>query len=130
MKKQTWRQWVHAIGRDVQRGDALYSGTRLFHGCLAALTGQDTQALNAIVACYELYACSDADGRRGALAAIRALLPAMQESTRWLARELIPFALDWSDRDRLWSLISPPQEASAHQWAPVPFPRTFPFDGG
>ena len=105
MKKQTWQQWVRAVGCDVARGDAPYSRTRIFSGCLGALTGQDTRTLNAIVACWELYACSDDDGQRGALAAIRALLPAMQSHTRWLAKELIPFVLEWSDRELLWPLV-------------------------
>ena len=120
MKKQTWRQWVRAVERDVQRGDAPYSRTRLFSGCLAALTGQDARALDAIAACFELYSCGDDDGRRGALAAVRALLPAMQESTRWIAREIIPFALEWGDRERLWPLVSA-GESIGHEdggWVP------------
>ena len=76
---------------------------------LAALTGQDTRVLNAFVAALELYACGDEDGRRGALLAMRDLLPAMQDSTRWIARELIPFVLEWHDRDRLWPLVCPPK---------------------
>lgn len=101
MKKQTWQQWARAVGRDPSSPSALGSNA------LAALTGQDTCALNAIVAALELYACGDDDGQRGALAAIRALLPGMQESTRWIARELIPFALNWEDRERLWPLVQP-----------------------
>jgi hypothetical protein len=102
MKKETWQQWARAAGRAA--GSPSLFGPR----SLAALTGQDTRALNAIAACWELYASSDEDGQRGALEAIRALLPAMQESTRWMARELIPFALDWPDRERLWPLVSGP----------------------
>ena len=99
MSKQTWQQWARVVGRDPSSPSEI--GTK----SLAALTGQDARALSAIVACWELYASSDEDGQRGALAAVRALLPAMQESTRWLARELIPFALDWSDRDTLWPKV-------------------------
>lgn len=102
MKKQTWIQWARACERDPGTPSLIRRGT------LAALTGQDTRALSAIVACWELYACSDEDGQRGALEAVRALLPAMQESTRWIARELIPFVLDWSDRERLWPLVAGP----------------------
>jgi len=68
MKKQTWQQWARAIERDPGGTPSL-----ILHGTLAALTGQDTCALNAIVACWELYACSDEDGQRGALAAVRAV---------------------------------------------------------
>lgn len=109
MKKQSWQQWARACAKDPSspsgiREVALASGRT--DSVLAALTGQDVRALNAIVACWELYACSDEDGQRGALEAVRALLPAMQESTRWIARELIPYALDWGDREWLWDLVS------------------------
>ncbi len=100
MKKQTWQQWMRAVVRGPT------GPSRLTQGSLASLTGQDTRALNAIVACWELYACSDEDGQHGALAAVRALLPAMQESTRWIARELIPYALCWHDMERLWPLVT------------------------
>jgi hypothetical protein len=104
MRKQTWQQWVRAI----ERGDRS-TPSLILRGTLAALTGQDVRAMNAIVACWELYASSDKDGQRGALQAVRALLPALQTSVRPLARELIPFALDWDDRERLWPLVSPPK---------------------
>jgi len=71
------------------------------------LTGQDTRALDAIAAGWQLYSSSDADGQRGALDAVRALLLTMQPKTRWVARELIPFAMDWSDRERLWPFVQP-----------------------
>lgn len=99
MKKQTWQQWARAVTKDSS------SPSTLTPQSLAMLTGQDIRALDAIVACWQLYACSDEDGQLGALDAVRALLPAMQEKTRWIARELIPFAMDWSDRDRLWPLV-------------------------
>jgi hypothetical protein len=102
MRKQTWQQWARACAKDPE------SPSNLGKSSLAALTGQDARALSAIVACLELYANSDEDGERGALQAIRALLPAMQESTRWIARELIPFVLDWSHRDTLWPLVAGP----------------------
>jgi len=75
-------------------------------GCLAPLTGQDAKALDAIVACWKLYAISDEAGQRVALASVTLLLHGMQEKTRWLARELIPFVFDWTDRERLWSLVT------------------------
>lgn len=123
MKKQTWRQWARSVARDVERGDPPHSGSELSSACLAALTGQDVRALDAIVACFELYASSDDDGQRGALAAVRALLPAMQESTRWIARELIPFVLDWSDRERLWALTARRDGGygPAYVYSPCPF---------
>jgi len=93
-------QWARADSKDPSSPSDL--GTQ----SLAALTGQDTRALNAIVACWELYSCSDEDGQRGALDAVRALLPAMQPSTRWIARELIPFVLEWGDRGRLWHIVT------------------------
>ena len=99
MKPQTWRAWARTCSRDPS------SPSLLKMGALAALTGQDARVLDAVVACFELYASSDDAGRRGALEAIRVLLPAMQESTRWIARELIPFVLDWNDRERVWALV-------------------------
>jgi hypothetical protein len=74
---------------------------------LGALTGQDSRALSAIVHCLELYSASDETGRTGALSALRALLPAMQEHTQPLAREAIAYVLDWGDIPRLWPLIKP-----------------------
>lgn len=76
---------------------------------LGALTGQDGRALSAILHCLELYACSDEDGERAALDAIRALLKAMQPGTRGLAKAAIPFALDWSAEDNLWAKILSPR---------------------
>lgn len=102
MKKQSWQQWARACAADPT------SPSNLAKRSLAALTGQDTRALDAIVACWELYSNSDDDGQRGALEAARALLPAMQQSTRWIAKEMIPFALNWEDRERLWPLVATP----------------------
>jgi hypothetical protein len=107
MAKQSWQTWARACAADPS------SPSKLFKGSLGALTGQDTRALSAIVACWELYSNSDDDGQRGALAAVRALLPAMQASTRWLARELIPYALCWDDRERLWPLVSDDERLGA-----------------
>jgi hypothetical protein len=70
------------------------------------LTGQDFRALAAIAACWKLYSGSDDEGGRAALDAVRALLAALQPQCRPFARELIPFALDWDDRARLWPLVS------------------------
>ena len=95
-KKQTWQQWARACAADPE------SQSNLKKGSLAALTGQDARALDAIVACYELFSNSDGDGQHGALLAIRALLPAMQASTQWIAKEMIPFVFCWEDRERLW----------------------------
>lgn len=100
VKGQTWQSWARACAKDPE------SPSLLKKGSLAALTSQDMRACSAIVACFELYAGSDLDGQQGALEAVRALLPAMQPSTRWIARELIPFALDWADRERLWPLVT------------------------
>ena len=75
-------------------------------GPLAMLTGQDSRALGAIAYCWHLYASSDEDGAAGALAAVRALLPALQPQCRPFARELIAQALDWHDRERIWPLVA------------------------
>lgn len=69
---------------------------------LAVLTGQDMRALAAIAACWQLLASSDEVGEQAALAAVRMLLPALQPECRQFARELIPFAMDWSHREKVW----------------------------
>lgn len=71
---------------------------------LAPLTGTDHKALAAIAACWTLYAYS---GRTEVLAAIRLLIGEMQRSTAPLARELIAWAMDWDDRERLWPEVAP-----------------------
>ncbi len=102
MKKKTWQQWVRACVKDPS------SPSKLGKDSLASLTGQDVLALDAIAACWVLYARSDGDGRAGALVSVCALLPAMLPHNRWIARELIPFALDWGDRERPWPLVQSP----------------------
>lgn len=93
-----WDQWLRACAKDPT------SPARM-PGTLGMLTGQDSRALAAIAACWQLYASSDDDGAAAALAAIRALLHGMQPKCRPFARELIAFAMDWGDRERLWPLV-------------------------
>lgn len=73
---------------------------------LGALTGQDIAVLDAIAACWWAHAY-DAAATRGSEAAIAALLPALQRGCWPFARELIAYALDWSDRERLWPRVAP-----------------------
>ena len=75
------------------------------HHDLAPLTGQDLCALQAIACCWELYALGDDDGHRAALAAVGHLLRGMQRKNWHLAKSLIPWAMDWSDEDRVWKLL-------------------------
>jgi hypothetical protein len=96
---QKWRAWLRSCGKDP-------NSPAVLPGPLAMLTGQDTRALEAIAACWQLYASSDDDGAAGALAAVRALLPAVQPACRGFARELIAWAMDWHDREKLWPLVS------------------------
>lgn len=102
LHQQKWRQWLRACAKNPDHHQSQIRGLDL-----AMLTGQDARALEAIATCWNLYASSDDDGQRGALAAVRALLPAMQAKCRPFARELIAWALDWHDRERLWSLVAP-----------------------
>jgi hypothetical protein len=94
-----WRTWLRECSRDPKSRAVVPKGS------LGMLTGQDAHALDAIVGCWQLYACGDDAGQRGALAAVRALLPTMQPKCRFFARELIAFVLDWDDRARLWPLV-------------------------
>jgi len=89
-----WLKWLRAVSKGGTPAGPLPS--------LAVLTGQDTRALNAIAGCWQLLAYCDEDGQEAALAAVRMLLPALQRSAWPFARELIAWALDWSDRDRIW----------------------------
>lgn len=106
MAKQTWQSWVRACTKEP--GNPIRAGK----GVLGMLTGQDTRAMEAVVACYELYANSDEDGQRVALEAARHLLLGMQPKCRFLARELVAFILDWPDRDRIWALVATAEEAA------------------
>jgi len=95
-----WREWIVACSRDE------WSSKRLqLPGSLAMLTGQDCRALGAIAHCWALYAASDEPGGRGALAAVRALLPGLQAKCHGFARELIAQSLDWDDREPLWNAV-------------------------
>jgi len=111
MKTLTWDRWLRACAKDPGTQANLPGCPDRCRRCstcthvLGVLTGQDSRALAAISQCWELYACSDAAGERGALQAVRALLPALQPQCRVFARELIAMSLDWSDRDRLWPLV-------------------------
>jgi hypothetical protein len=96
---QKWRAWLAACIRDGQNPIE-------FRGSLGMLTGQDARALEAIAACWELYASSDDDGRRAALEAVRSLLRGMQPKCWPFARELIARSMEWDDRYRLWSLVT------------------------
>jgi len=98
MKEQTWQQWCRAVVKEQN------PRSKLSKGSLGALTGTDAKALNAFVACLQLYAYT---GNKEPLDAARAVLVEMQDSTRWIARELIPFVLEWHDRERIWGLVSP-----------------------
>ena len=72
---------------------------------LGVLTGADLATLAAVDACWQ--SLPYVDHRENVVAAVRALLPNMQEKCWPLARELIARALDWDDRDRLWREVQP-----------------------
>ena len=74
--------------------------------CFAPCTGQDHRALDAFAHVLELYAASDGVGRSSALAAMVALLSAMQENCWPLAKKMIPHALDGGDEETVWSRIT------------------------
>lgn len=69
---------------------------------LAALTGTDSKALEAIDRAWELFAYERSDR---ILHAIALLASSMQESTRPLARELAARQMDWGDRERYWPRV-------------------------
>jgi hypothetical protein len=97
---QHWLAWLKACQKDE------WSSKRLrLPGSFGMLTGQDMRALSAIAHCWALYARSDENGAAGAIVAVRALLPALQPECRGFARELIPQAMDWGDRERVWDRV-------------------------
>lgn len=71
----------------------------------APFTGQDSAAWRAFVASLELYALGDGHGQTCAVHGMRAAVSAMQSSTQWIAKATIPAVLDWSDEDRLWTIL-------------------------
>lgn len=89
---------------------------------LAALTGTDYKALEAIDRLWALYCYCD--NQQYVLIAIAYAATQMQESTRPLARELIAHALDWGDRDRLWPQVE--RMISALEGGPPAFVETQP----
>jgi hypothetical protein len=97
-KPQTWRQWVRLVSRDPG------SPSLLKKGSLAPLTGTDARVLDAFVPILELYAHT---GEENLLSAACLVLAEMQLHTRWIAKELIAFVLDWPDRERLWPRVEP-----------------------
>ena len=105
MANQTWRQWARACIRDPQ------SPSKITKDMIAALTGTDARVLDAVVACWTAYAYT---GDPFVLDAVRVLLRLMQVHTRPLARELIPFAMNWEDRERLWPLVTESREHSSY----------------
>ncbi len=103
-----WNLWLQEVCTEREEMEA--KGKR-FHASiswknLASLTGQDKRALAGVAACWTLYAASDELGAAAALSAIRSLCHgAMQESAWPCARELIAYAMDWNDRERIWPLV-------------------------
>lgn len=96
-----WLDWLKACAKDE------WSSKRLrLPGHFAMLTGQDVRVLGAIASCWQVYFGGDDDARRGALMAVRALLPALQEKCHGFARELIAQQGDWSDRERVWARVT------------------------
>lgn len=114
MKRQTWLQWARAVAVDP------HSPSRIEPAMVGSMmTGQDARMLSAVSACWEVYANADNAGRRGALEAVYALLPAMSPTARFVARELIPYALDWSFRDTVWGELEKFDRESRHVGAQV-----------
>ncbi len=100
-----WLAWLKACASDEWMSKQLK-----LPGPLAMLTGQDVRVLGAIAYCWHLYARADRDGQLGALQAIHALLPGLQFQSRGFARELVAQSMEWTDRERLWALVTSPSE--------------------
>lgn len=72
---------------------------------LAALTGQDSRALDAIAHLAHLYAAADREGRRAAVSAIGATVEAMQPHLRPLALDALTHATDSTTALGMWAEI-------------------------
>jgi hypothetical protein len=72
--------------------------------CFGPFTGQDWSAWHAFVYAVELYGRGDADGRRGAIVAMRALLASAQRGAtiEQIFIQTIPAILDWSHVNEIW----------------------------
>lgn len=70
---------------------------------LGALTGTDHRALAAIAALLTLYSYSR---HARVLVAVRLALLEMQVTTRDLAKPLIAWAMDWSDVEPIWNVVT------------------------
>jgi hypothetical protein len=99
MTARAWAKWVRECSRDTT------SPAKLPSKPLAALTTQDIRALDAVTACYELYAHGDTSTRQISLAVVASLLITIQPHNRYLARELVAFVLDWTDREPVWNRV-------------------------
>lgn len=97
---ETVPKWLHDCAHDPNSP----SGLKPEH--LGMLTGQDKRALEAIGACWKMFAACDEDVQPPVLEAITLLLEGLQLKCHLFARELIAYALDWPDRDKLWHLVS------------------------
>lgn len=75
------------------------------------LTGQDLRALKSVAHAWEVYSVGDEMTKRAALHAVAALLTTIQPKCRPLARELIAWAMDWNDRERIWPLVERARDA-------------------
>lgn len=108
---EPWKQWLSAAARDSASSQRLQipresSGRPAF----GILTGQDLRALNTIAPLWEMLANADDASQRAVIKAARWIISTMQESARPFARELIARTLDWSDRDRIWALVTQPEQ--------------------
>jgi hypothetical protein len=92
------------------RDYATFLKTHLGKDCLAPLTGQDARALHAFLHAVQLWGNSDGWGRRHAETAMRALVLAMQSTTRHLAKRAIPRVLDWGHEAEIWGRLFPDGE--------------------
>lgn len=90
---------------------------RLGRSCLGPLTGQDQRVLRAFIHLLELYGCSDDVGGGAAIAAMRALLPAIQEKCWPLLAASIPAVLDWGYVEKIWPEIGPERSWHLVAWA-------------
>lgn len=75
---------------------------------LAALTSQDTRALQAATQIMALYNSCDSNAEHRCIAAFGQMVTCMQPQTRYLAFHAIAHVGDWGFRQRMWEMAELP----------------------
>lgn len=104
-----WAAWIKACQKDPR-------SPLEARGSLGMVTGQDRRALHAVAALWDVYLGSDDQGAAAAMAALSAVLPAMQEKCWPFARELAAQQGEWEYRETHWPRVMANVKARRVVW--------------